>query len=411
MIDRHLLHLINRFHPFDDKMAFVAGPRQVGKTTLCRMLAHSRESDDLYFNWDDPEFRASVIRSPFTSVDAFRRKTKGRPLAVYDEIHKYPRWKQYLKGLYDTRKDRIDIVVTGSGRLDFYQRGGDSLLGRYLQYRMHPFSVRELSRPPYAKSIYDPADTMSELMNCDASDAGANQALDSLLRWGGFPGPQVKKNERLWRLWIKDRKRLLVREDIRDLTTAHHISHIETLMTLLPERIGSPLSLNALAGDIGVSQPTIGNWIGYFERLYYLYRVPPYSKKLARAIRKDRKVYLWDWSELENEGTRFENLIASHLLKWCDFTENFGFPPLALHFVRDKDKREVDFLVTLEGKPWLLVEVKLSETSPGPSLNYFGDRLNIKHRVLVVEKRLPKNGFAAGIRVMDAASFCASLPV
>jgi predicted AAA+ superfamily ATPase len=120
---------------------------------------------------------------------------------------------------------------------------------------------------------------------------------------------------------------------------------------------------------------------------------------------------LWDWSELENEGTRFENLIASHLLKWCDFTDNFGFSALALHFIRDKDKREVDFCITLEGKPWMLIEAKLSETSPGPGLNYFGDRLDIKHRVLVVGKRLAKNGHAAGVRVMDAASFCASLPV
>jgi uncharacterized protein len=411
MIDRHLFHLITRLHPFDDKMAFIAGPRQVGKTTLCRMLAHARGSDDLYFNWDDPVFRASIIKSPFGSVDAFRQENPARPLAVYDEIHKYQRWKQYLKGLYDTRKDRLDIVVTGSGRLDFYQRGGDSLLGRYLQYRMHPLSVRELSRAPFAEPDYDPADTVREIMSCAASDAGANHALDSLLRWGGFPGPQVKKNQRLWRLWVKERKRLLVRDDIRDLTNAHDISHIETLMALLPERIGSPLSFNALAGDIGVSQPSIGNWIGYFERLYYLYRVPPYSNKLARAIRKDRKVYLWDWSELENEGTRFENLIASHLLKWCDFTDNFGFPALSLHFIRDKDKREVDFCVTLEGKPWLLIEAKLTETSPGPGLNYFGDRLDIKHRVLVVGKRLEKNGHAAGIRVMDAASFCASLPV
>ena len=411
MIDRHLLHCINRFHPFNDKMAFIAGPRQVGKTTMCRMLAHARKSDDLYFNWDDPVFRASIIKSPFASVDAFRQKNKGRPLAVYDEIHKYPRWKQYLKGLYDTRKDRLDIVVTGSGRLDFYQRGGDSLLGRYLQYRMHPLSVRELSRPAFAKSNYDSADTVRELLTCDASDTTANQALENLMRWGGFPASQVRKNDRLWRLWIKERKRLLVRDDIRDLTNAHDISHIETLMALLPERIGSPLSCNALAGDIGVSQPTIANWIGYFERLYYLYRVPPYSRKLARAIRKDRKVYLWDWSELENEGTRFENLVASHLLKWCDFTDNFGFPPLALHFIRDKDKREVDFLLTLENKPWLLVEAKLSETTPDAGLNYFGDRLAIKHRILVVCRRLPKNGSAAGVRVMDAASFLGRLPV
>jgi hypothetical protein len=411
MIDRHLFHSIVDLHPFDDKMAFVAGPRQVGKTTICRLLAHSRNSDDLYFNWDDQAFRAEMIKVPYGAVDAFRPQGTMRPIAVYDEIHKYPRWKQFLKGLYDTRKDRLDIVVTGSGRLDYYQRGGDSLLGRYLQYRMHPLSVRELSGKYHAMKDYNPNETAGEIMERAASNPSEEKALSELLRWGGFPGPFSRKNVRLWRLWVQDRKRLLVREDIRDLTNVHSVSHIEMLMALLPGRIGNPLSLNAIAGDIGVSQPTVDSWIGYFERLFYLFRVPPYAGKLARAIRKDRKAYLWDWSELEDEGVKFENLIASHLLKWCDFAENFGFPPLSLHFVRDKDKHEVDFLMTLEKKPWILIETKLSETRPGPWLDYFGDRLGVKHRLLVVRERLPRNGNAGGIRVMDAASFLACLPV
>jgi uncharacterized protein len=232
-----------------------------------------------------------------------------------------------------------------------------------------------------------------------------------LYKWGGFPESFVKKNSRLGGLLRKERKRLLIREDLRDFARVQAVSGLELLVEMLDERIGSLLSLNSLAQDIGVSQHTISLWINYFERLHYLYIVRPWTHNLARAIRKESKPFLWDWSAVEDAGHRLENMVASHLLKWCHFTQDFGFDELDLHFVRDKEKREVDFLVSHKGKPWMLIEVKKSDTTPPAAIHYFADKLKVSNLFLVTGDRIHKNGNAGKIRVMDAASFLSQLPV
>lgn len=409
---RTLERLLPEGHFPEGRMAFVVGPRQVGKTTLAQRLQRERNSTDLYRNWDDLQWRRAISRDPYGFVDAYRPRTgRVRPLVVLDEIHKFPRWKRYLKGLWDTRKDRIDVLVTGSGRLDVYQRGGDSLLGRYHQYRLHPLSVREVvdSHPP--PSDYLPEGTLQVWR--DASGPPPRRvraAFDDLLRWGGFPEPFLKRNDRALRQWHRERHDLIVREDLRDLSRIQLLSHVEELVELLVQRSGSLLSYNLLREDLQVALDSVRLWVGYLRRLYFIHLVRPYAGRLARALRREPKVYAWDWSEVAGEGERFENLVAGHLLKWCHFTQDWGHPPLDLHFVRDKEKREVDFLITLDRKPWMLIETKLSDTDPGPAIHYFAQRLRVKHKILVVAG-VREPGMAGDVRVFDAPTFLAALPV
>lgn len=390
----------------------MVGPRQVGKTTLAQQILRKRKSVGLYRNWDDLEWRRELARDPYGFIDRYRPAAAGKnPLVVLDEIHRYPRWKRYLKGLWDTRKDRIDLLVTGSGRLDVYQKGGDSLLGRYHQYRLHPLSAREVLEPANPVSRYGHDRVVGLLTEASGRPSRrVRDVFEALLRWGGFPEPFISKDEKQLRLWHRERRELLVREDLRDLSRIQLLSHVETLAELLVLGSGSILSLNSLHHQLQAAVDSVRLWTGYLCRLYFIYLVRPFAGTLARALRREPKVYLWDWSEVQQPGPRFENLVASHLLKWCHFSQDFGYAPLDLHFVRDKEKREVDFLVTRDKKPWILVEAKLTSTTPGPSLHYFAERLGVPHKFLVVAN-CPAPGLAGDVHVVDAPTFLANLPV
>jgi predicted AAA+ superfamily ATPase len=411
-VDRSLQNLLLRDHFSQEKMAFIVGPRQVGKTTLVKALQRQRRSEDLYRNWDDLEWRRAFTSQPYEFIDAFRSKVSdNRPLVVLDEIHKFPGWKRYLKGLWDTRHERVDIAVTGSGRLDIYQKGGDSLLGRYHQYRLHPLSVTELTDVTSPTKDYEVEETVSRLLSASGKPTTeVQEAFSTLVHWGGFPEPFVKQNPRLLRLWHRERRELIVREDLRDLSRIQLLSHVEELMELLITRSAGLLSYNALREDLQVALDSVRLWIGYLRRLYFIYLIRPYAGNIARALKREPKLYLWDWSEIEEPGRRFENLVASHLLKWCHFTQDWGYTPLDLWFVRDKEKREIDFLITKTKKPWLLIEAKLSNTDPGPNLDFFAQRLGVDHKFVIVAD-LAQPGSTKDVRVIDAPTFLRSLPV
>jgi len=268
---------------------------------------------------------ANSSAAPYGFVDAYRPKSAGkRPLVVLDEIHKYPRWKTYVKGLWDTRKERADLLVTGSARLDVYQRGGDSLLGRYHQYRLHPLSVREITDPDKSSSAETPEKTMKSLLKrAGPAPAEARRALKGLLRWGGFPEPFLERSERQHRLWLRERRNLIVKEDLRDLTHIQMLSHVEELIELLVLRAGGVLSYNALREELQVAVESVRQWTNHLQRLYFLYLIRPFVGNIARSLRKEPKLYLWDWSEVEESGARFENLVAGHLLK-CATSRRIG---------------------------------------------------------------------------------------
>jgi predicted AAA+ superfamily ATPase len=347
-----------------EKMVFLAGPRQVGKTTLARSLGGT------YLNWDDSEGRKAILA----------RDWPARPrVVIFDEIHKYARWRNLVKGYYDTQKASHSFLLTGSARLDHYRKGGDSLLGRYHFHRLHPFSLSEVG--------YD------------------SKALESLMTFGGFPEPLLTQNARSLRRWQMQRLTRVVREDLRDLQRVRDVSLIERMAEVLPERVGSPLSIASLARDLEVDFKTARSWIEMLEGLYYCYRIPPFGAPRLRAVRKEQKLYLWDWSTVSSAGARFENLVAGHLLKYCHFQEDVEGHRMELRFLRDVDKREVDFVVLRNSKPLFAVECKTGEKSLSPHIPYFKERTSIPKFYQVhggTRHRTPVDG----VEIIPFAEFC-----
>ncbi|MBM4033879.1 MAG: ATP-binding protein [Planctomycetes bacterium] len=353
----------------DHKIAFVSGPRQAGKTTLARMMLQRREVG-VYRNWDELKFRRAWAMDPSSVIPA--AKGGRTPLVVLDEIHKDRRWKRNLKGVYDTLDAPCDILVTGSARLRVYMRGSDSLLGRHLSFRLHPFSARELERP----DVLGPDAALGALFERADRPGNATQgALAALMAYGPFPAPLLAQDARKARLWRRNREQLVIREDLRDLSRLPELGRIEMMTALLPERVGSLFSLSSLARDLEASAPTVKRWMAYLDQLYYVFEVKPYAKRIARSLRREGKVYLWDYAAVRGEAARFENLVASHLLKACHYWTDTGEGDFALFFLRNKEKQELDFLIVRDGEPWLPVEAKLSETAPAASWSRFAPML------------------------------------
>lgn len=357
------------------KMAFVSGPRQVGKTTLAKQVL-SRRPAGHYFNWDDPSFRRQWIKDPKSLIE---EKVGEKTMVVFDEIHKATRWKSTLKGIYDLKGEQATILVTGSAKLDLFRRGGDSLLGRYFPFRMHPFSMGELSNRSVTPDALHAA--------LDRPGLSAPSDLPRLLKFGGFPEPYLKSNEKFSTVWNRTRTERLVREDLIDISRTHEVSLIEATVAMLPERVGSLFSLQSLAEDLEVSHPTAKRWIDWLSQIFYVYRINPYTRMIARSLKKRPKIYLWDWSEIVDDGARFENLVASHLYKAVHFWSDAGMGNFELGYLRDKEKREVDFIILNRRKPWLMIECKRSDRGPSPNLIRFADQLKPEIALQIVETR------------------------
>ncbi len=386
------------------KMAFVSGPRQAGKTTLGKRLISELGGD--YFSWDDVAFRRRWVKEPASLV----RDGHGG-LCVFDEIHKGKGWKGTIKGLYDLHGREARILVTGSARLNVYRRGGDSLLGRYLNFRLHPFSLGEVVRNRHA-AILDPDAFMQKLLECETWSAGdrAQSTLSDLLQFSGFPEPFLERSVKLANLWRRGRLEKIVREDLRDLSRLPELSQVEMLTALLPEKVGSLLSVQSLREDLEVAHTTVRRWLNYLGELYYHYELKPYSTLIARSLRKEGKLYLWDWSEVEQPGPRYENLVGGHLLKACHFWTDTGEGAFELFYLRDKEKREIDFLITRDRKPWLAVEAKLADRAPSSHWAAFARHLrNIPFVQLVAKATKPKC-LGQGVFVAGAADILSILP-
>lgn len=402
---RYLAGEVRRLVQDEGKMAFISGPRQVGKTTLVRHLLHEVDSDGAYFNWDVESQRRAILRDPESFWASAPPPKSGRLRIGLDEIHKYPRWKRFLKGLFDANAGAVEIVVTGSGRLDVYQKGGDSLFGRYGLCRLHPFTVGEMlsaerSPPPSPDEFWQ---NVSEV-----APPAADEALAAIERFTGFPEPLFAGSDTRLVRWRKAHRDLVLREDLRDLTRIREIGLIDAMVALLPERVGSPLSLNALREDLGVAFGTVQTWLATLDRLYYLFELRPYAGKLARALRREGKVYLFDFTTIDDPARRFENLVAIHLRKLCDAWTDWGYGDFRLSYVRDKEGHEVDFLIADGARPHALVEAKLTETSIDPSLVYYRDRLRPLHAVQVVRQGVrSRTGGANNVMCLPASWFLA----
>ena len=352
----------------DRQMAFVSGPRQVGKTTLTHSVATT------FLNWDN-DVQRRLILGDMESLAQYAGAADlaaRRRVLVLDELHHYPRWKNFLKGFFDTYGERIRVVVTGSARLDVYKRGGDSLMGRYFPYRLHPLSIGELLHPILSESEIRPPSPPRD------------GDWDALLRFGGFPEPFFRKNSAFLRRWHRLRMEQLVRGDIRDATRIVELGQVETLAQILSERSGDQIVYSSLAADVRTSEVTVRNWIATLNAFFLGFSVPPWSARIANSIRKTPKWYARDWSGIEDEGKRNETFIACHLLKAVEFWTDTGLSDCSLFYLRDKQKREVDFLVTKDRRPWFLVEAKTRDTALSPSLAYMQKATGAPHAFQVV---------------------------
>jgi predicted AAA+ superfamily ATPase len=352
------------------QMAFVSGPRQVGKTTTCRGHA------DDYVNWDNEDDRATLLAGSAALVEALGldRLSARTPCVLFDELHKYPRWKQFLKGFFDVYGEVTRIVVTGSSRLDVYRRGGDSLMGRYLPYRMHPFSVAETLH----KSLPD----ADKIVRAPRKPRTAD--YEALWKHGGYPEPYLKRDARFSRRWQRLRMEQLVREDVRDFTQIQQIDQLQTLVKLLSGRSAHQLVYGNLAKEVRVTIDTIRRWVDVLQSLHLGFLVRPWFKNVTRSLRKEPKWFLRDWASIEDPGDKAETFVACHLLKAVDGWNDMGLGTFELGYLRDKEKREVDFLVARDGKPWFLAEVKQSDDRVSKALEHFQRQVDAPHAFQVV---------------------------
>jgi len=406
MVTRALYQQIWRELAIDKEMVFLAGPRQAGKTTLGKIIA-KEFSTSVYCNWDIPQDRIRLLHNP-SFFEEVSRRDASPPLVIFDEIHKYHDWKNYLKGVYDRFHEDYRFLVSGSGRLDIYQKGGDSLAGRYLLFHLLPFTLAEIGDQ---RRMFDEFITEPLSISMDQA-VSLRETWTTLEKFSGFPEPFLAGRSTSYNRWSTTYARQLIREDIRDLTDVKSVGAVETLFHLLPSRVGSPASYAGLARDLGVSPVSVQNRLGLLERFFLTFSIGPWSARIARAILKERKVYLFDPPRIKDPGARFENMVALELFRAMTNWNDLGLGTFSLHFIKNKDKQEVDFLLARDNEPILLIEAKLSETIPSSALRKFQTDLDVPAVQLTVVGegfRLFSNGLRK-ILVAPAWAWLARLP-
>ena len=359
------------------KICLITGPRQCGKTTLAKGLPGKFD----YLTFDDDDDRLRLKQK------SWDRKAD---YVVFDEIHKMKRWKQWLKGVFDKEENRPPIVVTGSARMDSYRKVGDSLAGRYFQYRLHPFDVWEV---------------------CEVTPkADAQDVLDQILQVGGFPEPYLEGSPEFYTRWKSTHLDIILRQDLIDLESVTQIKQIQILIDLLRDRVGSAISYSGLAEDLQVSDKTVKRWLEILESLYIVFKVTPYSKNIARSVLKMPKYYFYDVAQVRGEGPRLENAVAASLLKQAEFKQDCEGVPCSLHYLAQKGGREIDFFLELQnGKETrqLLIEVKASDDEPSRHFQAFRQFFTKAELIQVVKELKREKTFPNGVEVRNLARFLA----
>lgn len=382
-MQRLYVDMLNRQLKAERQMIFLSGPRQVGKTTVAKLIAEQWKLSH-FWNWDNTQDREVIMGgvSAITQSADLSSPSNDPTLLIFDELHKFRGWKDFLKGLFDATEDRARILVTGSARLDVFRRGGDSLMGRYFPWRMHPLSIGELSDPHLPQP---PENLLREPANIE------RQHLANLLHFGGFPEPFIKESDSFSRRWKNLRTQQLFNEDLRDLTRIQDLGQVEHLAEVLRHCAGQLTSYTTLSKHVRSSIKTVSSWLQTLESFYYCFPVRPYYKNIPRSLRKEPKYYLWDWSSVPEKGQRNENFIACMLNKSMQIWTDLGFGNFELRFIRDKEGNEVDFVITKNDEAWFIVEVKTNSKKLSPSLSRFQKATGAKHAFQLCMDKQPSS--------------------
>jgi predicted AAA+ superfamily ATPase len=390
------------------KMIFLTGPRQVGKTTFARNWLAANGSQDAYFNWDDPAVISEYKRNPLYFKNIIDAKFDQKPVpVVFDEIHKVKNWRNILKGIYDTNKEKMTLFVTGSARLGWYRKSGDSLIGRYFSYQMLPLGLPEaVDNFSYLLMQDEPLLSVGTLIDNvrKINPANAEENLGALLSFGGFPEPFVKNSARFYNRWITQYKSLLTKEDIRDLSRIADIKGIEQLIEILPHKVGGSLSVNSIREDIGYHHATISRWIDVLKAIYLVFTIRPWHKNIIRSIKKENKLYFYDWSNVPDTGCRFENLLAVSLIKMAARMTEIGLGTYEIMHIRNKEKLEIDFVLVKNNKPMALFEAKESDCDISKAGLYFSKQLSLPFFQIVRNCQKPEI-FPGNCAVIPASLF------
>jgi len=359
------------------KIVLITGPRQTGKTTLSKMLKDTYD----YFNYDNAEDRLGLLEKSWD---------RSKELVIFDELHKLKNWKSWLKGIYDTERTPPAIVVTGSAKLDTYRKVGDSLAGRFFQFRLHPLDLKEIHQ------AHDPQDPQRD--------------LERLLEMGGFPEPFLEGNQTYYNRWKKSHLDIILRQDLIDLENIQQISSVETLIQLLKRRVGSPISYRSLAEDLQCSDKTVKRWLSVLELMYVIFKVTPFHKNISRSLLKAPKYYFYDTGQvLGDSWTKLENLVACSLLKEIHFREDCFGEEWNLFYLRDKDGREIDFLITQNDMPSLMVEVKWSDANLSSNFSHFERYFTAIHKLQLVKKLNREKTYSDGAQIRMAHKWLAEV--
>ncbi|MEA1969500.1 MAG: ATP-binding protein [Thermodesulfobacteriota bacterium] len=361
----------------DKKIILLTGPRQTGKTTLSKMLKNHFD----YFNFDNSNDRLSLQKKSWD---------RSKELVIFDELHKLKNWKSWVKGIYDTEGLPPSILVTGSAKLDTYRKVGDSLAGRFFQFRLHPLDLKELN-------------TFLTLNNLE-------DELDKLLILGGFPEPFLNGTLRFYNRWKKSHLDIILKQDLIDLENVQQIIEIETLIQLLKNRVGSPVSYSSLARDLQCSDKTVKRWLTILENMYVIFKVPPFHKNIARAIQKTPKFYFYDTGQvIGDSGIKLENTVACALQKEIHFQEDCFGESKKLYYLRNKDGKEIDFCTTMDDTPSLMVEVKWKDGNLSPNFEIFRKFFPQIKMIQVTKELKREKTFPNGAEIRIAHNWLAKL--
>lgn len=354
------------------KIVLITGPRQCGKTTLAKQL-----SDDYdYFNYDLAEDRIALNQK------SWNRK---KELIIFDELHKMDQWKRWLKGVFDTEGIPPQLLVTGSAKLDVFRKVGDSLAGRFFQYRLHPLDLKE------ALSLWG---------------GETDNVFERLWLCSGFPEPFLKGDVTFYRRWRRSHIDIILKQDLIDMHAVRDIQAIETLVLLLKSRVGSTVSYANLANDLQRDPNTVKRWLQMLENLYIIFRVTPYSKNVSRSLLKEPKFYFYDHTYAErNDGARLENLVACALLKEIQTIEDLTGIKTSLHFLRTRDGIEIDFLITQDENPSHVIEVKTKDDTPASAFKHFAPLFPNAEKIQLVKDLQREKTFLHGLSIQNVVSW------